>query len=130
LSYLIASILLLLSLRLQHGRRMVITQGLTIDYYENVISDVWKTMYSSKKPVTSTHPLSFWYWRITNISWHFAAYLFWIMNAIFLNVVLIAIIYFLSNYAPLFWNIIKPRFVEVEQTDIFPEMTEYSNNLG
>jgi hypothetical protein len=52
------------------------------------------------------------------------------MNAIFLNVVLIAIIYFLSNYAPLFWNIIEPRFVEVEQTDIFPEMTEYSNNLG
>ena len=34
---------------------MVITQGLTFDNYENVISDVWKTMYSSKKPVANTH---------------------------------------------------------------------------
>ena len=67
---LIASIPLRFTLRLQHGQRMVITQGLTIHNYVNVISDVWKTMYSSKKPVTNTHLLSFWYWRITKISWH------------------------------------------------------------
>ena len=66
---LIASIPLRFTLRLQHGQRMVITQGLTIHNYVNVISDVWKTKYSSKKPVTNTHTLSFWYWRITKISW-------------------------------------------------------------
>jgi hypothetical protein len=36
---------------------MVIAQGLTIYNYVNAISDVWKTMYSSKKLVTNTHPL-------------------------------------------------------------------------
>ena len=51
---LIASIPLRFTLRLQHGQRMVIMQGLTIHNYVNVISDVWKTMYSSKKPVTDT----------------------------------------------------------------------------
>ena len=70
----IASILLLFPLRLQHGQRMVNTQGLTIHNYENVISDVWKTMYSSKKPITDTHLLSFWYSRITKLFRHFAAY--------------------------------------------------------
>jgi hypothetical protein len=44
---------------------MVNTQGLTIHRhnYENVISDVWKTMYmySSKKLVTDTHLLSFFF---------------------------------------------------------------------
>jgi len=41
---LIASIPLRFTLRLQHGQRMVITQGLTIHNYVNVISDVWKTI--------------------------------------------------------------------------------------
>jgi hypothetical protein len=36
---------------------MVITQGLTIHDYINVISDVWKAMYSSTKPVTNTQSI-------------------------------------------------------------------------
>jgi hypothetical protein len=48
-----ASIQFLFPLQLQHGQRIVNKQSLTIHNYENVISDVWKTMYSSKKPVTN-----------------------------------------------------------------------------
>jgi hypothetical protein len=53
---------------------MVNMQGLIIHNYENVISDVWKTVYSSKKPVTDTHLLSFFFSQITIFFWHFAAY--------------------------------------------------------
>ena len=44
------------------------------DHFNSTSFSVWKTIYSSKKPVTNTYPLSFWYWRITKISWHLAAY--------------------------------------------------------
>ena len=44
---LFASILVRFSLQLQRGKRMFITQALTIHDYVNVTLDVWKTIYSS-----------------------------------------------------------------------------------